>query len=116
MKKKVLTAFIVVLAVILAALVGLLLWLELGQKAPEAGETTVTTQGVFDPLETKAPAFTFETEGEGEEALPQVTVSGVDPMDPAGATEGPQVDPTLGMNETVDPTAADENELPVVPG
>ena len=118
MKKKVINAFIVVLAVILAGLVALLLWLEMGRKTPEAGETTDTagaTQGVFDPLETKAPAFTFATAGE-DEALPEVTFSGVDPMDPNGATEGPEVDPTLGMNETVDPTAPDENELPIVPG
>lgn len=117
MKNKVFVTIIVVLALILAALVGLLIYLEKGQKAPEKGETTNTT-APFDPLETKAPVFTFATEGE-EQELPQVTVSGVDPMDPYGATEGPEVDPTLGMNETegtVDPTAADDNELPIVPG
>lgn len=125
MNNKAITAIIIVLALILAGLIGLLVYLKAGSRAPEvtepsgtqsAGESLETQADPAtdpeNPLNTQPPAFTFATEGE-DAATPQVPVQGVDPMDPAGATEGPEVDPTLGADETVDPT---ENELPIVEG
>ena len=123
MKKNPLNILIVILAVILAAGIALLVYLELDRRDAGKGNETLPsgqtqtqqqteTQDPDDPLATKAPAFTFETEGEGE-ATPVVPVQGVDPMDPQGATEGPEVDPELGADATVDPT---ENELPIVEG
>lgn len=114
---------IVILSVILAAGIGLLVYLELDRRGAGKVEDTLPsgqtqtqsqsqTEDPDDPLATQAPAFTFETEGQGD-ATPVTPVQGVDPMDPQGATEGPQVDPTLGAGETVDPT---ENELPIVEG
>lgn len=126
MKNKGMTVIIVVLAVILAGLVGLLVYLESGRpeaqkpSAPETQNAAAETQG--DAAETQSGAEiretgaagrpehiepTFVTQGEAD-ATPMVPA--VDPeMDPNG--EDLQVDPTLGADETRDP---DENELPMV--
>lgn len=128
MKKNAITAVIVVLALILAGLIGLLVYLELDSRGPEATEPAGSAESTGEalpeetqpdaatdpenPLNTLPPAFTHETEGE-EDATPVVPVQGVDPMDPQGATEGPEVDPELGADTPVDST---ENELPIVEG
>ncbi len=119
MKNKGITVVIAILAVILAGLVGLLVYLEMGRsqaQVPSAPETQASSaaESTGTAVEDTASAETeeeptFETEGEAD-ATPMVPVG--DPeMDPQGATEGPQVDPTLGQDETKDP---DENELPMV--
>ena len=124
---------IVVLSLVLAAGIGLLVYLELDRRSPETpaqSQTAASSDAAQDtteaptqadpaadaatdpenPLNTQPPAVTIP-EAEPNQDTPQVPVQGVDPMDPQGATEGPEVDPELGADETVDPT---ENELPIV--
>lgn len=114
--QKTLTVIAVILAVILAAGIGLLIWLESGRPEADTPETTTAvakaTEGtaqtaapVVDPL----PTVTNETENTEFQA-PVLDIPEPDPA--TEATEGPEVDPTLGMDTQPDPT---ENELPVIP-
>ena len=115
MKNKGITVVIAILAVILAGLVGLLIYLEMGRPEAQTPETQApsgtaeSTGAAVEDTTSAAETEAVETEGEAD-ATPMVPA--IDPeMDPQGATEGPQVDPTLGQDETRDP---DENELPMV--
>lgn len=128
MKRNAVTAIIIVLALILAGLMGLLVYLELDRRGNDPALPPESTGNVSqetpaetradpatdpeNPLYTLPPAFTHETEST-EFLAPEIPIENVDPMDPGGVTEGPEVDPNLGADTPVDPT---ENELPMVEG